>query len=80
MYNQFLPNNTKTVSKNWNILQINKNVKEIFKNEITTAFKNIPEITGTHLIENRRVKKDFKTSEEGKCTPCRSKAANICCK
>ena len=33
---QFLPNITKTITKNWNIIQINENLKEIFKSELTT--------------------------------------------
>ena len=48
-----------------------------------TAFKrnkNIQKIIGTHWIENKRVKKNLKTLKEGKCTPCTSKAGNICCK
>ena len=82
-YNRFLPNIIKTIRKHWNILKINKNHKEIFKNEPIKAFKrnrNIQEIIATHWIENGRVKKNFKTLKEGKCTPCRSKAGNICCK
>ena len=68
-YNQFLPNITKSIRKNWNILQINKNIKEIFKHEPITAFKqnkNIQEIIGLHWIENGRVKKNLKTWKEGK--------------
>ena len=42
--------------------------------------KTILEIIGTHWIENRRVKKDLKTLKEGKCTQCRSKVGNTCCK
>ena len=38
-YNRFLPNITKTIRKNRNILQINENFKEIFKNKLRTAFK-----------------------------------------
>ena len=38
-YNRFLPNITKTIRKNRSILQINENFKEIFKNELRTAFK-----------------------------------------
>ena len=38
-YNRFLPNITKSLRKNWNILQINENFKEIFKNEPIAAFK-----------------------------------------
>ena len=29
-YNRFLPNITKTIQKNWNILQIHENFKEFF--------------------------------------------------
>ena len=28
----------------------------------------------------KTVEKDLKTLKEGKCTPCRSKAGNTCCK
>ena len=61
--NRYLPNNTKTVRKNWNILQISENSIEIFKNEPIIVFKqnkNVEEV-GTHWTENRRVKKDLKT-------------------
>ena len=57
--------------------------KEILKNEPTATFKrnkNIQEIIGTYWIENGRIKKDLKTLKEGKCTTCRSKAGNMCCK
>ena len=53
------------------------------ENEPITALKrskNIQEIIETHWIENGAVKKDLKTLEERKCTSCRSKAGNICCK
>ena len=55
----------------------------MFKNEPITAFKwneNIQEIIGTHSTKHGRVKKDLKTLKEDKCTPCRSKAGNICWK
>ena len=45
-------------------------------NEKITSIK----IIGTHWIKNGRVKKDLKTLKADKCTPCRSKAGNICCK
>ena len=82
-YNRFLPNITKTIGKNWNILQIKENFKEILKNEPVRAFKrnkNIQEIIGTHWVESGRIKKDLKPLKEDKCTPCRSKVGNICCK
>ena len=68
-YDGFLSNITKTIWKNWNILQINKNLKEIFKSEPITAFKRnkkIQEIIGRHWIENERVNKNLKTLKEGK--------------
>ena len=49
---------------------MNENLKKSFKNELKAAFKqskNIQEIIETHWIENRRVKKNLKTSKEGKC-------------
>ena len=82
-YNRFLPNITKIIRKNWNILQINENFKEILKNQGIIAFKqnkNIQEIIGTYRIENGKVKKVLKTLKGGKCIPCRSKAENICYK
>ena len=79
-YNQFLPNITKTIRESWNTLKINENFKEIFKNEIVTAFdKNIRGMIGTYGIENGWGKKDLKTLKEG-ITPCRPKAGNTCCK
>ena len=41
--------------------------------------QKIQEIIGTQWVENGRVKKNLKALKEGKCTPCRSKAGNICC-
>ena len=55
---------TKTIRKNWNNLQINNNLKEIFKREPTTSFKqnkNIQKFIGARWIKNKRVKKDLKT-------------------
>ena len=83
IYNWFLQNISKAITKNWNVLRVNENLKEIFKNEPITAFKqnkNIQEIIRTHWIENGRIKKDLKTLEEGNCTLWRSKAGNVCCK
>ena len=41
--------------------------------------QKIQEIIGTQWVENGRVKKNLMALKEGKCTPCRSKAGNICC-
>ena len=42
--------------------------------------KNLQEIIWIHWTENRRIKKCFQSLEEGRCTPCRSKTGDICCK
>ena len=38
-YNQFLPNLTAVVCKSWNIIQTNKNIRELFQKRPTAAFK-----------------------------------------
>ena len=46
-YSRFLPNLTAVVRKNWNILQTNKNLRELFQEHPITAFKrnkNLKEI------------------------------------
>ena len=65
-YKRFLPNSTKTIRKNWNILRIN----EIFKNEPITRDLNKTKTSNKllgHIRQNRRAKKDLKTLKEGKC-------------
>ena len=71
--NQFLSNLTAVVCKNWNILQTNKNLQELFQEQPITAFKrnkNLKEIIGSTRIENGKVKKFNILSRAGKCTPC----------
>ena len=58
-YNWFLTNTTKTIRKNWNILQVIENLKEIFKNEPITAFKrnkNIQEVIGNRKWKSQKKK------------------------
>ena len=61
-YNRFLPNITKTIRGNWNILQI----KEIFKNEPIRAFKQNKSIhkhcwdTSDRKSKSQERFKDFK--------------------
>ena len=74
-YKWFLPNITKTIRKN-----LGRNFQKWTNNTAFKRNKNIQETIGTHWIENRRVKKNLKTLKEGKPTPCRSKARNVCCK
>ena len=81
-YSRFLPNLTAVGRKNWNILQTNKNLRELFQEQPITAFKrnkNLKEIIGSTRIENGKNKKFNIPSRTGKCTPCLSGTRTLCC-
>ena len=74
-YSPFLLNLTAVVHKNWNILQANKNLWELFQEHPITAFKrntNLNEIIGSTRIKNDKVKKFSIPSRTGEYTPCLS--------
>ena len=51
-YNRTLPNISEIVRKNWHILQINPEFRNVFVNKPTIAFKrnkNIQDLIGGHL-------------------------------
>ena len=82
-YNRFLPNISNIVQRNWSILQINKDLREVFQNAPITAFKrnkNLKELIGGNKIENNRVKKADNTTKQGKCSPCYVNNRTMCCK
>ena len=57
--NQFLPNLTAVVCENCNILQTNKNLRELFQEHPITDFKrykNLKEIIGGIRVQNGKVK------------------------
>ena len=68
-YNRFLPNITKTIRKNQNILQINKNCKAIFKSEPIAAFKRNKNIQDTTTkFKSQLINKTWKTFHNSTCT------------
>ena len=72
IYNQFLPNLTAVVCKNRNILQTNKNLRELFQEHPIKAFKgnkNLKKLIGATGIKSGKVKKCNIPSRTGKCTP-----------
>ena len=80
-YSRFLPNLTAVVRENWNILQTNKNLRELFQEQPITAFKrnkNLKEIIGSTRIENGKVKKLNIPSRTEKCPPCLSGTRTLC--
>ena len=79
-YCQSLPNISKVVR---NILSINKAFKEIFQNELVTAFrrnKNLKELIGSNKIEPNKVKKYNSIMKKSKCSPCSANKRTLCCK
>ena len=81
-YSRSLPNISKVVRKHWNILFMNKTFKEIFQNELVTAFrrnKNLKEIIGSNKIEHNKVKKHNNITKKGKCSPCSANNTTLSC-
>ena len=78
----FLTNPAAVARKNWNILQTNKNLQELFQEHLIAVFKrnkNLKEIIRGTRIENGNIKKFNILSRTGKCTPCLSGVRTLCC-
>ena len=57
-YNRTIPNISKIVNRNWNILQINTEFHGVFQATLMIAFKrrkNFQEITGSHTVKQGKV-------------------------
>ena len=82
-YNRFLPNISKIIRKNWNILSVNRSLKKIFQNEPVTAFKrnkNFKELIDSNKIQNSIVKKINKnTLKPRKCSSCFGNSRTVSC-
>ena len=81
-YNRALPNISKIVNRNWNILQINTKFHRVFKDTPIIAFKrsrNLKEIIGGHIVKQGKVFKKNLTRLNGKSLPCSSTRPSLCC-
>ena len=82
-YNRFLPNISKIIRKNWNILSVNRSLKNFFQNEPVTAFKrnkNFKELIDSNKIQNSIVKKINKnTLKPRKCSSCFGNSRTVSC-
>ena len=81
-YNKSLPNIAELLDKDWYLLKINHGLSLKFPQKPMIAYRrnpNLRQLIGQHRIENGKVVKK-KTKSTGKCTPCRSKQGNKCCK
>ena len=63
---RFVPNLRSVVCKNWNILQTNKNLQELFQEHPITVFlrkKNPKEISEVHISKMAKLKSSILTLE-----------------
>ena len=82
-YHKQLPDIRSTITKHWNLLQITQNLKQVFQNPPVYGFrrnKNLRDIIGQTTLKNNRVVRKNKHLSPGKCTPCRTRNNNLCCK
>ena len=81
-YNRTLPNISKIVNRNWNILQINTEFHGVFQATLMIAFKrsrNLQEIIGGHTVKQGKVFKKNLAGINGKSVPCSSTRPSLCC-
>ena len=81
-YNRTLPNISKIVNRNWNILQINTEFHGIFQATAMIAFKrsqNLQAIIGGHTVKQGKVFKKNLARINGKSVPCSSTRPSLCC-
>ena len=82
-YNRTLPNLKHIVKNNWDILTIDRELRETFKEPPIIAYrrnKNLRDmIGGNTIINNKKVIKQSTKRQIGKCEPCFSRENNLCC-
>ena len=81
-YNRTLPNISKIVNRNWNILQLNIKFHGVFKATQMIAFKrskNLQEIIGGHTVKQRKVFRKNLARLNENSMPCSSLRPSLCC-
>ena len=81
-FNKHLPNIKSAIDKHWDILNINEQVGEAFKEKPFIAYRrnrNLKDLIGQTTINKNNVQRK-KTNEKGKCRPCLTTTANLCCR
>ena len=82
IWNLRVPNIRSAIDKHWNILKINTELAETFKEKPFVAYRknqNLKDLIGQTTIENNKVLRK-KTQQKGKCRPCLTKTNNLCCR
>ena len=81
-YNRTLPNISEIVRKNWHILQINPEFRNVFVNKPTIAFKrnkNIQDLIGGRLIKDGKFAKKKLIKRQSKGKTCNTTRSASCC-
>ena len=81
-FHKALPNIKSAIDKHWNILKINSDLQDTFKDKPFIAYRrnrNLKDLIGQTTIKNNKVVRQKKKSQ-GKCRPCLTKTNNLCCR
>ena len=73
----------KIVNKQWNVFQINPELRKTFQNNPFAPFKrnkNLQEIIGGQTMINGKVFKAHSKKGKGKCELCNTSKPSLCCK
>ena len=81
-YNKTLPRIQSAIEKQWNLLQINEELANVFQEKPKIAYrrnKNLRDMIGQTTIKNNKIVRN-KGLKQGKCRPCFSTTRNKCCR
>ena len=82
-YNRTLPPISHILRKHWDILKIDPELQNLFSEPPMMAYrrnKNLKDQIGGNTIANDLVCRKNTKPKMGKCSPCNTKAGNLCCK
>ena len=81
-YNRTLPPISKILRKHWNILQLDKNLQNLFEEPPVIAYRrcrNLRDLIGGNKLANDKCLKPKAKHTIKKCEPCRIKEGSLCC-
>ena len=82
-YNRTLPPISHILRKHWDILKIDPELQNLYGEPPLMAYrrnKNLKDLIGGNVIANDLAFKKNTKPKLGKCSPCNTKAGNLCCK
>ena len=82
-FHRQLPDFKSVIKKHWDLLCINQDLKATFKDPPIYGYRrntNLRDIIGQTTLRNNKVLRKNKNLTPGKCSPCRSRYNNLCCR